>query len=493
MSEKTNKNVLIVVMDTVRKDALSVYNANCSTSPNLEQFASNAVVFDQAVSPAPWTLPVHASLFTGKYPSQHGASQETPYLTDSITLAETLSNEGYSTACFTSNAWITPYTGLTSGFDVQDNFFEVLPGNLMSGPLAKCWKVFNDNSTLRSVTNRLVELGNDVHEYLAEGEGADSKTPAVIDQAIEFIERTDDPSFTFVNLMDAHLPYYPPEKYRKQYAPDVDPTEVCQNSKEYNSGARDIDDEEWEAIRSLYAAEIRHLDAELGRLLDWLQENDEDDTLVAICADHGELHGEHGLYGHEFGIYDPLVNVPLMISHPDLDPGTYDEQVELLDLYHTVLDHAGISPREPAIPLDHTRSLLSTDYRTFSQSEYAFIEYDQPVIELSQLETKAANAGVELDENSRFYSRMRGVRRADVKLVQNEGLPDELYNLAEDPDELRDRAGRDVELEDELVKALEEFEATTGSNWTDSTASDGSLDEMSTEAKSRLRELGYLE
>ncbi|MFC6731008.1 MULTISPECIES: sulfatase [unclassified Haladaptatus] len=493
MTATKHKNIVIVVMDTVRKDALSVYNANRSTSPNLEQFAANAVVFDQAVSPAPWTLPVHASLFTGEYPSQHGASQETPYLADSITLADTLSNEGYSTACFTSNAWITPYTGLTSGFAVQDNFFEVLPGDFISGPLAKCWQVFNDNSTLRSVTNRLVELGNDIHEHLAQGDGADSKTPAVVDKAIDFIDRTEGPSFTFVNLMDAHLPYYPPEEYRELYAPDVDPTEVCQNSKEYNSGARDIDDDEWEAIRGLYAAEIRHLDAELGRLLDWLRENDEEDTLVAVCADHGELHGEHGLYGHEFGIYDPLVNVPLMVSHPDLEAGERDDQVELLDLYHTVLDHAGVSPREPAVPLDRRRSLLSADYRDFAGGEYAFIEYDQPVIELSQLETKASNVGITLDENSRYYSRMRGVRRADAKFIQNEGLPDELYFIDDDPEELHDRAGRDRTAERELESALSDFEATTGSNWTAQTDSDGSIDEMSVEAKSRLRELGYLE
>ena len=148
-----------------------------------------------------------------------------------------------------------------------------------------------------------------------------------------------------LNLMDAHLPYHPPEEFAEEFAPGVDSADICQNSKEYNSGARDIDDDEWDAIRGLYDAEIAHIDAELTRLFDWLKSEDLwDDTAVVVCADHGELHGEHDLYGHEFCIYDPLVNVPLMVKDPELDPGRDEGQVELLDLYHTVLDVAGVEP-----------------------------------------------------------------------------------------------------------------------------------------------------
>ncbi len=341
-------NVVFVVMDTVRKSHLSVYGYDRPTTPGLERFAEEAAVFEQAVSPAPWTLPVHASLFTGMYPSEHGASQENPYLEGATTLAETLSGAGYDTACYSSNAWITPYTHLTDGFDDQDNFFEVMPGDFLSGPLAKAWKTMNDSESLRKVADYLVSVGNKIHEYTASGEGADSKTPQVIDRTMEFIDDADDGYFAFVNLMDAHLPYHPPEEYKQEFAPGVDSTKVCQNSKEYNCGARDIDDDEWEAIEGLYDAEIRHIDAELQRLFSWLKDNGEwEDTMVVVCADHGELHGEHGLYGHEFCIYDPLVNVPLLVKHPEMETGRReDQQVELVDLYHTVLDHAGVEARE---------------------------------------------------------------------------------------------------------------------------------------------------
>ena len=490
----SGRRVVFVVLDTVRKDRLSAYGYDRPTSPGLEAVAEEATVFDQAVAPAPWTLPVHASLFTGLYPSEHGASQERPYLEGASTLAETLSAAGFDTACYSSNAWITPYTGLTAGFDDQDNFFEIMPGDLLSGPLARAWRTLNDHERLRAIADRLVELGNTAHEYLAGGGRADSKTPQAVDRGIAFLEDAGDDAFLFLNLMDAHLPYHPPERYAERFAPGVDSTAVCQNAKEYNSGARDIDDEEWTAIRGLYDAEIAHADAELERLWTWLREHDQwEETLVVVCADHGELHGEHDLYGHEFCIYDPLVNVPLLVKHPDLPAGGRDDQVELLDCYHTVLDHAGVEAADTTTPLDPERSLLDDAYRAFDGAEEAFVEYFRPVVELKQLESKAAAAGVDLDEASRFYSRMRAARRPDAKYIRNERIADEFYRLDRDPGEREDLAGGDDPAEADLEAALSAFEDRVGGAWDEAGAAGDVLDGMSDDAQARLRDLGYLE
>jgi arylsulfatase A-like enzyme len=487
-------NVLFVVLDTVRQDHLSVYGYDRPTSPTLEDFATEARVYEEAVTVAPWTLPAHASMFTGLYPSEHGASQERPYLEGATTLAETLSAAGFETACYSSNAWITPYTGLTAGFDDQDNFFEVLPTDLLSGPLARAWKAMNDSERLRAIADKLVELGNTAHEYLAGGGRADSKTPQAIDRAIEFIDGADGDAFVFLNLMDAHLPYHPPQRYADEFAPGVDSTAVCQNAKEYNSGARDIDDAEWDAIRGLYDAEIRHIDAELDRLWTWLREHGEwEDTLVVVCADHGELHGEHGLYGHEFNVYDPVVNVPLLVKHPDIGVDRRDDQVELLDLYHTVLDHAGVDAVDATVPLDRKRSLLDDGYRTFDDAAHAYVEYYRPVVELNQLESKAAAAGIELDEDSRFYSRMRAGRRPDAKYIRNERIPDEFYRLDTDPGERENLAGTDDPAAAALETALATFEDRVGGTWGDTDATGDVLGEMSADAQARLRDLGYLE
>jgi len=494
MSGENTTNVLFVVMDTVRKDHLSVYGYDRETTPGLDTFATDAATFEEALAPAPWTLPVHASMFTGRYPSEHGASQENPYLEGATTLAESLD---LPSACYSSNAWITPYTGLTAGFSDQNNFFQVMPGEFLSGPLARAWRTMNDNDALRGVADRLVEIGNRFHEHFAGGERADSKTPRVIDRTIEFMDGHEE-YFAFVNLMDAHLPYHPPGEYATQFAPGVDSTEVCQNSKEFNSGAREIDEEEWEDIRGLYDAEIRHLDAQLDRLFSWMRENGEwEETMVVVCADHGELHGEHGIYGHEFCIYDPLVNVPLLVKHPDLDAERRADQVELIDLYHTVLDAAGAGDGGDGVapggePFDPERSLLSPSYRDFEGAETGFVEYYRPVVELNQLESKARAAGIDLDRDSRFYSRMRAARRPDAKYIHNERIADEFYRLDSDPGETENRHGEADPAEEELSAALEAFAARVGAEWGDAPEGDV-LPGMDDDTQDRLRDLGYLE
>ncbi|WP_299269168.1 sulfatase [Halorientalis sp.] len=504
MTETGASNVLFVVLDTVRKANLTPYGYDRETTPTLAAFASEATTYEQAVAPAPWTLPVHASMFTGRYPSEHGATQETPYLEGATTLATSLSAAGYETACYSSNAWITPYTRLTAGFDTYDNFFQIMPGDILSGPLARIWMAMSGSDRLRSVTDLLVDIGNRVHERLAAEGGGDTKTPAVVDRTKEFISGTDGPFFAFLNLMDAHLPYRPPAEYAETFAPGTDPSSVCQNAKEFNSGARDIDDAEWEEIVGLYDAEIRHMDDQLGRLFGWLQATGHwEDTTVVVCADHGELHGEHDLYGHEFGVYDPIVNVPLMIKHPDLPAGEHDQTttVELLDLYHTILSATGVDAAPGGVGVDPVRSLLSPEYRSFDgdggeavvpeRGQYGFVEYHRPVVELRQLENAAADAGLEIPDESRFYSRMRAVRHPDVKYIRNERIPDEGYRLSADPEETTNVAGDD-EAVAAAASALAAFADAVGAEWR-AVDDDDVLEEMDTATRERLAELGYLD
>jgi arylsulfatase A-like enzyme len=517
MSERSPSNVLFVVLDTVRKDHLTPYGYDRETTPELERFASEAAVFENAVAPAPWTLPVHASMFTGRYPTDHGADQTSPYLDDVATLASVLSASGYETACYSSNAWITPYTKLTRGFDEQDSFFEVLPGDFLSGPLAGAWQRINDNDRLRSMASRLVHVGAKFHAKFASDEGADSKTPSVIDRTQAFIESADDDWFAFINLMDAHLPYYPPEQYREEFAPGVDPDDVCQNSKEFNSGARDIDDEEWEAIEGLYDAEIAHMDAELGRLLAWLRETGRyEDTTVVVCADHGELLGEHDLYGHEFALYEQLINVPLLVSHPDLGAGRRTELVELLDLYHTVLDATGVDTAgagRDAVAVDRTRSLLSARYREFddpsdpgqraladADDDYAFVEYAQPLIELHHLEEKATEAGITLPDDHRAYASLQAARGERGKYIGADRIPDEGYRIDSDPAESDPLDPGDDEAVAEAKRSLAAFGEHIDAPWTGDAGggpnaddAEAVLDDADEQTRERLRDLGYLE
>jgi arylsulfatase A-like enzyme len=203
-----------------------------------------------------------------------------------------------------------------------------------------------------------------------------------------------------------------------------------------------------------------------------------------------------------------------MIKHPALDADRRDDQVELVDMYHTVLDALGVEGGTPVstgdevVSLDRTRSLLSESYRRFDGlttpdpgqraapgGEYAFVEYSRPVVELKQLEEKAADAGISLPSESRFYSRMRAARRPDAKYVRIDRIPDEAYRLDRDPGET-DPVTADDELVAATEAALRRFEEGVGGAWTDALddeVSDDTVSEMDDEAQDRLRDLGYLE
>jgi arylsulfatase A-like enzyme len=493
MSYREGLNVLFVVMDTVRKDRLSVYGHDRSTTPVLNDLADDATVFTQAVSPAPWTLPVHASLFTGLYPCQHNARQQTPHLKGAPTLAEMLSQAGYSTGCFSANPWVSPYTGLTDDFDAEEYFFKGAPDGSLVYPLARLWNSLVGSNSLQTVLEPFMTIGSGAYEWLLSKKGGTSNTPDIVDRTIEFVDDTSGPFFAFLNLMDAHLPYHPPDRYAEQFAAGADPTTVCQNPNEYNVGARTIDDPEWENIRGLYDGAIRTMDTELSRLFSWLsEENYWEDTVVVVCSDHGELHGEHGLYGHEFNVYDPTVNVPLLVKHPDLAPGTYDDQMELLDLFYTLLDSAGLeAPSNTSYSTDE-RSLLSPEYRTFENGEYAFIQYGKPVIEMIELKREASDDTETLDDDSRFVSEIQAVRHADGKYIHNESMPDEFYELDADPGEQRDRHDQETPLEGSLATALSTFLSRSCDGAGGSRQREEILDNMESSARDHLRELGYM-
>jgi arylsulfatase A-like enzyme len=204
-----------------------------------------------------------------------------------------------------------------------------------------------------------------------------------------------------------------------------------------------------------------------------------------------------------------------MIKHPALDAARRTDTVELVDLYHTVLDALDVpggdpaAPGETAVPRDPTRSLLADDYRAFDgvadpdpgqeaapSGDYGFVEYSRPVVELTQLEEKASAAGIDLPEDSRFYSRMRAARRPDAKYVRIDRIEDEAYRLDTDPAEAVTLAAGDDDAIDATERVLADFESRVGGAWTgaaDADVTDDAVADMDDEAQERLRDLGYLE
>jgi len=261
--EQTNPrpNVLLVVLDTVRADALSCYGNPRPTTPRLDRLAGEGTRFENAYATCFWTLPSHASLLTGLYPSEAGATSETNHLPERLTtLAERLTAAGYRTSAVVRNPWISVERGFGQGFE---NFVEDWRG----------------------------DTGQEAEEERA-----------AVDLATEWIRDrvgVGEPFFLFVNLNVAHLPYTPPEPYRSRFASEewpqsrVDRLMKIEGGWGYLAGGLHLDEADFRLLRDLYEAEVSIADEHVGELLDAIGGLGVlDETLVIVTADHGENLGD---------------------------------------------------------------------------------------------------------------------------------------------------------------------------------------------------------
>ncbi|WP_330631914.1 sulfatase [Halocatena halophila] len=334
-------DVLFCVLDSARRDRVSAYGHSRETTPTLESLASEASTFDNAYVPAPWTLPSHCSMFTGLYPSEHGVTNgftdQRLGLPSSVnTLTERLRSDGYRTAGFSNNPWVGQLSGLDRGFE---EFVE--------------WDLEISRSNT-AIHGRAGRLHSRLHTLL----GHASRQPLVllkrrffterlVDRAVSWIETTatdDAPTFTFLNLMEAHSPYYPPK--RAFEALDL-ATPSAIEARRLNvkllaniMGSSRLDRETRERLLDYYDASLRYLDSIVDRLLGAIKATGKyDETLVIFCSDHGKTLGEFdrdGLPPHY--VRDINTHVPLFIKEPGQSGARIVEQpFELRQLFETVL------------------------------------------------------------------------------------------------------------------------------------------------------------
>jgi arylsulfatase A-like enzyme len=323
---RTKPSFVVVVIDTVRADHTSAYGYHRDTTPNLVRLAARGIRFERAYATGHWSLPSHASLFTGLLASRHGAHTEHPALdSHHPTLAELLTRHGYETANFTGNAWIGPGTGMTRGF--QRNF--------------ESWRSYHVDIML---------LANRVYYALVAPDwdkgGAD--TIAGIRRWLSQRDTTR-PYFLFVNIYEPHGPYqHVPRTFRRRYTdPELSlrTLEVIGNRvmTATQNGHR-LSAADAAAGLDLLDGAIAAADALLGEILELVG----DEPIVVVLSDHGELFGEHTLYGHSNTLYEPLIRVPMVIAGGTLPRGLVAEEVvSLVDIMPTLLALAGIE--EPAV------------------------------------------------------------------------------------------------------------------------------------------------
>ncbi len=278
-------NVVLITADTIGADMLGCYGNRDTETPRLDGLAKAGIVYENATTTAPLTLPAHTSIMTGAYPMSHGVRDNVGFYVrpNQVTLASILKHAGYATGAFVGAFVLDGRWGLGLGFDRYADDFDASDAAVVSPDSVR-------------------------HQ----GE-------VVLGKALTWVGGVKQkPFFAWIHFYDAHAPYAPPEPYRTRYG-----------------------HEKW----GLYRGQVAHVDALVGQVLDWLDRNGlKDRTVVAFVGDHGESLGRHGEDSHGVLVYDATLHVPMIVRAPgDALSGRFESEVRTIDLLPTLLDLLGIS------------------------------------------------------------------------------------------------------------------------------------------------------
>jgi arylsulfatase A-like enzyme len=440
------RNVLLIVWDTVRAQNLSLYGYSRPTTPNLERLAARGVRFRHAFATSPWTLPSHASLFTGRWPHELSAGWKTPLDDTHPTLAGRLGSLGYDTGGFVANLdFCSREAGLARGFVHYEDY-----------PLG-AWEVLTryvglsrwaDPLSLAVVVEKLAWGGRGAARPRLPTSKEHAKGAVDVDRSflnwLTWQRTRGRPFFAFLNYNDAHTPYEVPDDSPRGFGLRPASTHDRLVLNQWNLldkmklPYRDV-----LMANDLYDDSIAHLDRRLGALLDELGRRGVlDDTVVVVTSDHGEHLGDHLLFFHGCSLYRQVIEVPLVIVGAKGVPRglLVDEPVSLRDLPATVLDLLGLG-RGAAFP---GRSLA----RFWNRSDGEDLPTFEPLLMETDPPTLLTNQGRE----PAVKGPMKAMIAGGMHYIRLGDGTEELYALNPDPEELMNVAG--VKDADEVLQGF---------------------------------------
>jgi arylsulfatase A-like enzyme len=434
-SPQAAPNILLIVLDTVRADAIDLGASDEDTrTPNLQRLAREGFVFSRAHSTSPWTLPSHATMLTGRLPRELSTGWYAAMNDEYPTIAEWLRDRGYRTGAFVGNArYCGSETGLDRGFMHYDDY-DVSFGNLL---LATAWgRKIAHNSSFMSGCGFSSVVGR--------------RNAATIHRnAIRWIQNDSTaPYFALINLFDAHDPYIAPPAFRSINAVTEDERVLLRHW--WIVDKQGITDDQAQFQHQAYRDCVAYLDHEIGRLLAQLRQHGRlENTVVIVTSDHGEHFGDHELYGHGNSLYQPAIHVPLIIwrSTPDLPSGQTDAIVSLCDISATIADFAASNS---SVPFPG-----GTLARFWAPSEATHQATHHETAVQSEIEIPArwpACGG----RSPIFRGAMKSVIWQGFKYIRNGDDVEEVYHLAKDPQEIHNLADSiSPDLLDDLRRALD--------------------------------------
>ena len=463
-------NVLVIVLDTARADALEPYGAAPGTTPALAQLANSGRALADVHATACWTMPSHASMFTGLLPRAAGlqrAPGERPMGCKPVLeaaadrlLPEVLGRAGFRTRAVSSNLWIATGTGFATGFD---EFRDVSP-----------------NRVGRLVATGLRDRASWAFDALRARSDDGAATAGEVLRGW-FAEDADGPQFWFVNLIECHSPYLPPKPWN-----DLGPLDRLRAAEEARRHLTlseiwrvcvsdfDVPDDALARMRHLYDRSITQLDAWVADTLTALDEAGKlDDTLVLICSDHGENFGEGGLLAHAYSLDERLLHVPFIAAGPNAP----SEMTSLVELPRVIAD---------AVQLDDHPWDREHPAAAVAQFDPPGEDPDDP----RKLEAvKAWGAGPEALE--KLSMTMECAVRDGTKLWRR-GDTLELYDLREDPLEERPRIVSRSDAPPDLLAAIENQAAGPVVTAAAQTEAPTASPEELARIEEQMRTLGYL-
>jgi arylsulfatase A-like enzyme len=429
--------VLLIVWDTVRAQNLSLYGYGRPTTTNLERLAAQGVRFQHAFATSSWTLPSHASLFTGRWPHELSSGWKTPLDNTYPTLAGRLRSLGYDTAGFVANL---DYCGRETGLGRDFAHYEDYP--------LSAWEIFSryvglgrrvDPFSIALVADKITGGRWGGARPLIPISKEHAKSAADIDRAfldwLSWQRTRGRPFFAFLNYNDAHTPYEVPDDSAGAFG--IRPSSWHDHLilQQWNMlDKMKVPYRDVLMANDLYDDSIAYLDRRLGALLDELRRRGVlDDTVVVLTSDHGEHLGDHLLFFHGCSLYRQVVEVPLVVVSPKRVPAgrAVAEPVSLRDLPATVLDLLGLE-RGAALPFPG-RSLARfwdrDDREPPPAAEPFLMETDKPTLLTNQGREPAAKGPMK----AMVAGGMHYIRSGDGR--------EELYALDSDPEELMNAAG----------------------------------------------------
>lgn len=404
-----NCNVILIAVDTLRADHLGLYGYSKNTSPNLDQFSKEAVVYKNFFSDAPWTIPSFATLFTSNFPQYTKMQLPTDILDSKFTtLASVFKKNGYNTFGINSLSFVSRSRNYSLGFD--------------------------SFKSLRAQNN-----GHDIN--------------LVIPETIKTLESVKNQKFfMFVHTMEVHNPHCPPkefDQFKGDYQGNLDCLDII-TIKNNNDGSTPLSPADKERTKSLYDGEILYTDRFLGKLFDTVKTLGLDkNTIIIFTADHGQEFGERQYWAiHSYSVYNELLHVPFIIKAPGiLKSGVEEKYAATINIAPTILDLVGL--QAPADFKGKTIRDIGNDTAIYSETTAKWNNPKRPlVITPAKLKIRTKPAPI---------TRESVIQNGWKLIVDDERKLTELYNLKEDPGEKNNLASKDLKQEKYLSDLMVQF------------------------------------